>query len=148
MGRLCWFENGGCDHIIFIGVESRHTAGMNKPWRTFCRPGTKFCEYYECRGSSMIGAANISSVTKLVAGTGAVSRYKLYRNQRFITVQDLNCVQMCVSGCNAYYKFVLSAGTKAKSVTNNLPILSVLCLGIVYLKSRHYSRFSLTYSSV
>jgi hypothetical protein len=31
-----------------------------------------------------------------------------------------------VSGCKNYYKFVLSAGAKAKSMTNNLPILSVL----------------------
>jgi len=33
---------------------------------------------------------------------------------------------MSVSGWNNHYKFVLSAGSKAKSVTNNLPILSVL----------------------
>jgi len=31
-----------------------------------------------------------------------------------------------VSGCNGYYKFVLVAGAKAKTVTSNLPILSVL----------------------
>ena len=60
-------------------------------------------------------------------GTGAVSRYKLSRSQEFVTLQDLNCVQMRVSGCNNHYKFVLGAGVKAKSVTNNLPILSVLC---------------------
>jgi hypothetical protein len=33
---------------------------------------------------------------------------------------------MRVSGCNSYYEFVLGAGAKAKSVTNNLPLLSVL----------------------
>jgi len=55
-----------------------------------------------------------------------VSRYKLSRSQEFITVQDFNCVQMRVSGCNNHYKFVLGAEAKAKSVTNNLPILSVL----------------------
>jgi hypothetical protein len=32
------------------------------------------------------------------------------------------------SGCKNHYEFVLSAGAKAKSVTNNLPILSVLWL--------------------
>jgi hypothetical protein len=31
-----------------------------------------------------------------------------------------------VSGYSDHYEFVLSAGAKAKSVTNNLPILSVL----------------------
>ena len=74
----------------------------------------------------MIGAANLSPVTNLVAGTGAVSWYKLSRSQKTVKVQDYNCWQMRVSGCNNHYKFVLSAGAKAKSVTNNLPILSVL----------------------
>jgi hypothetical protein len=58
-----------------------------------------------------------------------VSRYKLSRSQKSVTVQDLNRGQMRVSGCNNHYKFVLGAGVKAKTVTNNLPILSVLCLG-------------------
>ena len=52
--------------------------------------------------------------------------FKLSRSQKFVKVQDFNCVQMRVSGCNDHYEFVLSAGVKAKSVTNNLPILSVL----------------------
>jgi hypothetical protein len=30
------------------------------------------------------------------------------------------------SGCNSHYEFVLGAGAKAKTVTNNLPLLSVL----------------------
>ena len=99
---------------------------MNKPWRTFCRPGTELVEHYACRGTSLIGAANLSPVTKLVAGTGAVSQYKLSRSQKLVKVQDCNCVQMRVSGCNNHYESVLRAGAKAKSVTNNLPILSVL----------------------
>jgi len=32
--------------------------------------GYKFAEHYECRCTSLIGAANLSPVTKLVAGTG------------------------------------------------------------------------------
>ncbi len=32
---------------------------------------------YEYRGTRLIGAANLSPVTKLVASTGAVSRYRL-----------------------------------------------------------------------
>jgi hypothetical protein len=86
----------------------------------------KLCELYECRGTKLIGAANLSTVTKLVAGTGAVSRYKLSRSQKFVKVQEFNCGQMRVSGCNRHYEFVLGAGVKAKSVTNNLPLLSVL----------------------
>jgi hypothetical protein len=57
--------------------------------------------------------------------------YKLSRSQKFITVQEFYCVQMRVSGCKNHYKFVLSAGAKAKSVTNNLPILSVLAVVII-----------------
>jgi len=40
---------------------------------------------------------------------------------------------MRVSGCKNHYKFFLSAGAKAKSVTNNLPILSVLAEGVIFL---------------
>ena len=99
---------------------------MSEAWRTFCRHSTSFIEHYECRGTSLIGAANLSPFTKLVVGTGAVSRYKLFRSQKFIKVQDFNCEQMRVSGRNGHYEFVLGAGAKAKSVTNNLPLLSVL----------------------
>jgi hypothetical protein len=108
------------------GPESCH--GARRVWRTFCRPGTKFCEHYACRGTSMIGATKLSPVTKLVAGTGAVSRYKLSRSHKTVTVQDFNCGQMRESGCKNHNKFVLGAGARAKSVTNNLPILSVLCV--------------------
>jgi hypothetical protein len=59
-------------------------------------------------------------------GTGAVSQYNLSRSKKFVKVQDFNCVQMRVSGCNGHYEVVLVAGAKAKSVTNNLPLLSVL----------------------
>jgi len=70
------------------------------------------------------------------------SWYKLSRSQKFITVQDFNCGQMRVSGCNNHYKSVLGAGAKAKSVTNNLPILSVLAAVIVFLMQyKQYSKF-------
>jgi len=59
-------------------------------------------------------------------GTGAVSRYKVDRSQKTVMLQDFNCVQMRVSGCKNHYKAVLGVGLKAKTVTNNLPILSVL----------------------
>ena len=108
----------------YSGPESCH--GARRVWRTFCRHGTNFIEHYACRGTILIGATNLSPVTKLIAGTGAVSRYKVDRSQKFITVQDFNCGQKRVSGCNSYYEFVLRAEAKAKSVTNNLPILSVL----------------------
>ena len=100
----------------------------------FCRHGTNLIVCWCDRGTSFIEAANLSPVTKLLAGTGAVSRYNLSRSQKSVTVQDFNCKQMRVSGCNNHYKFVLSAEAKAKTVTNNLPILSVLVL-VLYLKT-------------
>jgi len=105
----------------------------------FCRHGTNFIECWRDRGTILNGAVSLSPVTNLVAGTGAVSRYKLSRSQKFITVQDYDCVQMRVSGCMNHYKFVLGAGAKAKTVTNNLPILSVLC-GAIILESLRYKR--------
>ena len=78
----------------------------------------------------------LSPVTEWSWCTGAVSRYNLSRSQKFIKVKGFNCRQMralpnvaersWVSGCNGHYKFVLGAGVTAKTVTNNLPILSVL----------------------
>jgi len=52
----------------------------------FCHPGTNFIEHYVCRGTSLNGAANLSPVTNFEAGTGAVSRYKLSRSQKFVKV--------------------------------------------------------------
>ena len=46
----------------------------------------KFSGLYECRGTSLIGAANLSPVTKLGVGTGVVSRYKLERSQKVVQV--------------------------------------------------------------
>ena len=40
----------------------------------------------------------VSVAERWQMGTGAVSRYKLSRSQKFIKVQDFNCVQMRVSG--------------------------------------------------
>jgi hypothetical protein len=41
-------------------------------------------------------------------------------------VQIFDYVQMRVSGCNGHYESVLGAGAKAKTVTSNLPLLTVL----------------------
>jgi len=57
--------------------------------------------------------------------TGAVSRYKLSRSQKFVKVQYFNCGQMRVSGWISHYEFVLGAGS-AKTVTSLLIIPSVL----------------------
>jgi hypothetical protein len=40
-------------------------------------------------------------------------------------------MQMRVSGCMSLYKFVMGAEAKAKTATNNLPLLSMLA-GVNY----------------
>jgi len=106
----------------------------------FCRPGTSFIEHYVCRGTKFISETDLSRCNKCYKiGTGAVSRYNLSRSQKSVKVQDFNCVQMHVSGCVNYYKSVLSAEAKAKTVTNNLPILSVLALYPIILLSGYSS---------
>ena len=90
-GPAIW---GGCVTRRKHRAESRYPApagpenchGARRVWRTFCCPGTKLVEHYVCRGTSLIGAANLSPVTNLVAGTGAVSRYKANRSQKTVKV--------------------------------------------------------------
>jgi len=113
------------------GPENCH--GARRVWRTFCRPGTNFVEYYACRGTGLIGATNLSSGKKLVAGTGAVSRYKARsKPENCQGVDDFNCEQMRVSGCNNHYETVLGAGAKAKSVTSLLTLPSVLAVRVLF----------------
>ncbi len=126
--------------------------GARRVWRTFCRPGTSFIEHYACRGTSMIGATSLSPVTKLVAGTGAVSRYKVTRSQKTVKVYRILIAGRCacpgartITNLSWVQEQKLRirrlAETKsrlggAKSVTNNLPILSVLWLVDIFL---HFS---------
>ena len=63
--------------------------------RGFCHPGTNFIEHYACRGTSLIGAAILSPVTKLVVGTGAVSQYKVDRSQKAVKVYRILITCRC-----------------------------------------------------
>jgi len=66
----------------------------------------------------------------LQMSTCAVSRYNFNRSQKSVTVQDLFCVQERVSGCKFWQDLSWEQGA-AKTMTNNLPILSVLAVGTV-----------------
>ena len=68
-----------------ISVRAQGGYGM-----CFCIHGRNFVELEPFRGTSFIGARKLSPVTKLLAGTGAVSRYNVSRSQRFVTVQESN----------------------------------------------------------
>ena len=84
-GWITFTVQGGCDVVFSVFVLRSFSAGG---------PGTNFCEHYACRDTSLIEAAKLSPVKKLVADTGAVSRYKLSRSHKAVKVQEFNCVQM------------------------------------------------------
>jgi len=90
MGRLCYLTEAPGRVLVPRVLGARKLSRCKEGMAHFLPSGYKFYELYECRDTSLIGAANLSPVTKLVAGTGAVSRYKLSRSRKFITVQDLN----------------------------------------------------------
>jgi len=86
MGRLCYPTQHRAESWYPAPAGPENCHGARSVWRTFCRPVTKFIEHYECRGTSLIGATNLSPVTKLFAGTGTVSRYKADRSQKTVKV--------------------------------------------------------------
>ena len=74
--------------------------GARRVRRGFCHPGTSFNRRYACRDTNLISETDLSSCNKCYKmGTGAVSRYKLSRSQKTVTVLDLYCGQVRVSGC-------------------------------------------------
>jgi hypothetical protein len=124
--RLCCWASGSCDHKFVFGIESWHTTRterlkiarwsilakepacrVERSMARFLGSWYNFSELYECRGTSLIGASKLSRYRIFVGGTGPPaggSRYNLSRSQnpdsyRDVTVQDLNCWQVCVSGC-------------------------------------------------
>ena len=123
MGRLCYPTQHPVT-ILILQPQSCH--GARRVWRSFCRPGTNFIEHYACRDTSLTGARKLSLCRIFFKSTRAVSRYKFDQSQKTVTVQDFYYGQMSVSGSKNHYPFVQSAGVEAKTVTSNLPILSVL----------------------
>jgi len=86
--------------LIYFSRETVTVARRVR--RGFCIWDTSFSRRYACRGTSMIGARKLSWCRIFVAGTGAVSRYKFDRSQETVTMQDLNCGQVRVSGCRFF----------------------------------------------
>jgi len=136
-GPAIW---GGCvtrrKHRAGSWYFSQKAVTMQGGYGTcFCRHGTNFNEHYACRGTSLIGAGKLSRYGILIGGTGAVSRYKFDRSQKTVTVHVFYCGQVRVSGCKNHYKFVEWAGVKAKTVTNNLPIVRVIARYLLLIHS-------------
>ena len=103
MGRLC-YPTQAPGRVLVLKPENCH--GARRVWRGFCRPGTSFVAYTSVVVQGRSGARN-------------KSRYKKFY-----------CWHWRGRG-TSYYKSVMGVGAKAKTMTNNLPILSVL--GIVIL---------------
>ena len=61
-----------------------------------------------------------------INSTGAVSRYNLSRSQKLVKVRKFDCEFWREVRVPRSAGIVLVAGAKAKTMTNNLPILSVL----------------------
>jgi len=61
-----------------------------------------------------------------INSTGAVSQYNLSRSQKLVKVQKFDCEYWSEVRVPRSAGIVLVAGARAKTMTNNLPILSVL----------------------
>jgi hypothetical protein len=73
--------------------------------------------------------------------TGAVSRHKPSRSQKFIMVQDFNCVQMSVSGCKSVYQFFLvqePSKNRDKLIKHTDRVMCRGCLKIYPVKPSFY----------
>ncbi len=69
--------------------ESGYTvfeAGKGGYGTCFCSPGTKFIKSWRDPGTSLIGTASLSPVTKVGEGTGVVSRYNFSRSKKTVKV--------------------------------------------------------------
>ena len=98
----------------------------------FCRHGTNFIACWRGRGTMLLSGREFLPVQVFDKWALAQCRgTKLSRRQKIVMVQNVYCGQLRVSGCNGQYKFVMVAGAKAKTVTSNLPILSVLAFRFV-----------------
>jgi hypothetical protein len=61
-----------------------------------------------------------------------ISKPEIYHGIGIKLRADVRTLSGAKGGCNGHYEFVLGAGAKAKTVTNNLPILSVLAVSILF----------------
>jgi hypothetical protein len=92
--------------MLTVFLVNVFQASTSEP-RVYPRLQSWWRALVQCRGTKLIEARKLSRCTKLY------------------------CLQMRVSGFNNVLKTVLKAVLKAKSVTNNLPILSVLAAAFI-----------------
>jgi hypothetical protein len=136
-GPAIW---GGCVTRRSIRAGSRYPApagprnylGARRVWHVFLQSRYKF--YYELAGSRYKFDRSHEAIPGYKVGCGhwrSVGVQYVSEPEICQGLLSLNWGQMRESGYIYHYKTVLSAGAKAKTVTDNLPILSVLYLGQV-----------------
>ena len=96
-GPAIW---GGCITRRSIWAESLYFRHKFIPVQggygtCFCHPGTNFITFWRDRGTSLIGAASLSPVTKLVEDTGAVSGYNLSRSKKSVKLYWILIARRC-----------------------------------------------------
>ena len=109
MGRLCYPTQQRTGSWYFSRKMSRCKEGMARVFAVRVQILLSITRVAESGGTSLIGAGKLSRYRIFVGGTGAVSRYKLSRSQKSVTVQDLYCVQVSVSGCKMLNEFIWPA---------------------------------------
>jgi hypothetical protein len=128
MGRLCYqTQHPG----TYPGTPPRAgpviCPGARRVWHVFLQSWYKFyyvlapSRYKFDRRREFIPGYKVGCGHWRSVGVRFVSEPEIYQG-----LLSLNWGQMRESGCMNNYKSVLGAGAKAKTVTNNLPILSVL----------------------
>ncbi len=103
-GRILVPRASGARRLSRCKERLRQGFGVQRRvWRAFCRHGTNFIEHWCDRGTRFLSGWEFIPVVKLVKGTGAISRYKFFRSQKIVKVQDFNCGQLCESGCRVIH---------------------------------------------
>ncbi len=77
----------------------RGCHGARRVWRGFCRPGTKFFEFSECRGTQVLSGFITVTMQTFGRWAGAVSRHNLSRSQKVVMIYStIYCQQLRASG--------------------------------------------------
>jgi len=85
-----------------------------------------FVGYTSVAVQTFKATVKLSRYCYFINSTGAVSRYKLSRSQKFVRVQKFNCEHWREVRVRRSAGAVLVAGAKAKTMTNKCRLLSVL----------------------
>jgi hypothetical protein len=129
---------GGCvtrrEHRAGSWYFSRETVTVQGGYGAcFCHQGTRFCGHYECRGTSFIGAGKLSRYRIIVGGTGAAIAVQGLSKPENYHGAGLKLGAAAGFPVQLALQIYLGCRSNAKTVTNNLPLLSVLWAGLYFI---------------